>query len=79
LLIAFRHIRLRRVAAHREWMLRAVGILLGVAATRPVMAVFFASASRTHLRPEDFFGYAMWIGFTATTVAAEAYVRWTRT
>ena len=31
----------------REWMTRAVGILLGIATTRPVMGVFFANSSRT--------------------------------
>jgi hypothetical protein len=45
-------------------MTRAVGILLGVATTRPVMEVFFATSSRTHLSPNQFFGIAFWIGFS---------------
>jgi hypothetical protein len=48
----------------REWMTRAVGILLGIATTRPVMGVFFATSSRTHLGPSQFFGIAFWIGFS---------------
>ena len=78
LLTAWWHIRHRNVAGHREWMLRAVGIVLGIATARPVMGVFFATSSLTHLAPSQFFGVAMWIGFTSTLVAAEWYVRHTR-
>lgn len=60
---------------HRIWMTRAVAVLLGIATTRPVMGVFFATARLTHLRPEQFFGIAFWIGFTATFAAGEIYVR----
>jgi hypothetical protein len=72
------HIRNRRTSLHREWMLRAIGIALGVATTRPVIGVFFATSPLTGLTPPQFFGAAMWIGFTWTALAAEAYVRWTR-
>ena len=40
----------------RQWMTRAVAVLLGIATTRPVMGVFFATSSRTHLGPGQFFG-----------------------
>jgi hypothetical protein len=60
---------------HRRWMIRAVAVLLGIATTRPVMAIFFATASVTHLQPQQFFGTAFWIGFTATYIAGEAYLR----
>lgn len=63
---------------HREWMIRMFGISLGVAAVRPVMAVFFATASFTHLTPHDFFGIAFWIGFTLTLIAAESWINYTR-
>ena len=33
----------------RRWQLRAIAILLGIATTRPVMGVFFATARLTHL------------------------------
>ena len=59
----------------REWMTRAVGILLGIATTRPVMAVFFATSSRTHLGPEQFFGIAFWIGFSVNAGAAELWLQ----
>jgi len=58
------------------WMTRAIAVLLGIAATRPVMGVFFATASRTHLTPHQFFGIAFWIGFTSTFLAGELYIRY---
>jgi hypothetical protein len=61
-------------ARYREWMMRAISVLLGIATTRPVMGVFFATAQLTHLEPHQFFGIAFWIGFTATYLAGEAYL-----
>ena len=76
--IAWWNIKHRDVTRHREWMLRAIGIALGIATTRPVMGVFFASSPLTGLKPTEFFGVAMWIGFTSTVLAAEVYIRCTR-
>jgi uncharacterized membrane protein len=78
LVTAWWHIRRGDVTRHREWMLRAIGIVLGIATTRPVMAIFFATSTMTTLRPSQFFGMAMWIGFTSTVLAAEWYIRSTR-
>ena len=69
------HIRHKRIAQHREWMLRAFGIGLGVATTRPIVGAFFAARS---LAPKEFFGIAFWIGFTITAVAAETWINVTR-
>jgi uncharacterized membrane protein len=78
LVTAWWQIRRGDVTRHREWMLRAIGIVLGIATTRPVMAIFFATSAITSLRPFQFFGVAMWIGFTSTVLAAEWYIRSTR-
>lgn len=78
LVTAWSQIRRGHVTQHREWMLRAIGIVLGIATTRPVMAIFFATSRMTRLRPSQFFGMAMWIGFTSTVLAAEWYIRSTR-
>jgi hypothetical protein len=78
LLIAWRHIRRGDVMRHREWILRAIAIVLGIATTRPVVAVFFATSPLTQLSPSQFFGAAFWIGFTSTALAGEWYVRSTR-
>jgi hypothetical protein len=58
-----------------RWTLRAVGILLGIATTRPVMGVFFATSRLTHLEPSQFFGIAFWIGFSINTIAIELWLR----
>lgn len=62
-------------ALHRTWMMRGIAVLLGIATTRPVMGIFFATEPLTHLQPQQFFGTAFWIGFTVTYLAGEAYLR----
>jgi putative flippase GtrA len=59
----------------QRWMLRAIAILLGIATTRPVMGVFFATSPLTHLTPAQFFGIAFWIGFSLNTVVMEFWLR----
>lgn len=76
---AWWHIRSGRVEKHREWATRMTAIALGVATTRPVMGVFFATSRLTGLTPHQFFGMAMWIGFLSTWLAGEAWIRQTRT
>ncbi len=59
----------------RRWMLRAIVVLLGIATTRPVMGIFFATSPLTHLTPNQFFGIAFWIGFSINTLAVEIWLR----
>ena len=59
----------------RPWMLRAIVVLLGIATTRPVMGVFFATSRLTHLTPHQFFGIAFWIGFSINVLVFEIWVR----
>ena len=59
----------------QRWMLRAIAILLGIATTRPVMGIFFATAPITHLTPQQFFGIAFWIGFSINTAIIELWLR----
>ncbi len=72
---AYLYIRRKEVARHREWMIRAYGVGLGVATTRPIVGMFFAFR---RLTPHEFFGIAFWLGFTTTFLAAEAWVEYTR-
>jgi hypothetical protein len=58
-----------------RWMTRAIAVLLGIATTRPVMGVFFATSRLTHLTSQQFFGIAFWIGFSINTVIAEFWLR----
>jgi uncharacterized membrane protein len=75
LIRAYLFIRRKEVARHREWMIRAYGVGLGVATTRPIVGVFFAFRGLT---PREFFGIAFWLGFTTTFLAAEAWIDYTR-
>lgn len=59
----------------RRWLIRAVGLLLGIATTRPVMGVFFATSELTHLGPRQFFGVAFWIGFSINWIVVESWLR----
>jgi hypothetical protein len=59
----------------RQWLSRAIGILLGIATTRPVMGIFFATSRLTHLEPRQFFGIAFWIGFSINTIGVELWLR----
>jgi len=58
-----------------RWLTRAIAILLGIATTRPVMGIFFATSRGTHLSPEQFFGIAFWIGFSINTLIIELWLR----
>jgi hypothetical protein len=62
-------------ALRRRWLMRGVAVLLGIATTRPVMALFFATSRATHLGPQEFFGIAFWIGFSINWIAAECWLR----
>ncbi len=75
LIKAYRHIRRKEVAQHREWMIRAFAISLGVATTRPIVGMFFAFRK---VSPHEFFGIAFWLGFTITFFAGEAWIDYTR-
>jgi uncharacterized membrane protein len=75
---AYLAIRNRKVALHREWMIRAFAIGLAVAFVRPIVGIFFATSRLTHLTPHDFFGIAFWLGFSIQTIAAEIWINYTR-
>ena len=58
-----------------RWLSRAIWVLLGIATTRPVMAIFFATSRISGWRPEQFFGIAFWVGFSINTVGVELWLR----
>ena len=78
LIKGFLHIRRRQITQHRQWMIRAFAIGLAVTTTRPIMGIFFATSPLTGLTAEDFFGTALWIGFTLHLIAAEVWINHTR-
>lgn len=72
----FRAWRLRHdPVLHLQWITRAIAVLLGIATTRPVMGIFFATSRVTHLSPHQFFGVAFWIGFSINTLVIEFWLR----
>ncbi len=64
-----------RLTQKRRWLMRAVVILLGIATTRPVMGLFFATSHLTHLGPRQFFGIAFWIGFSINWMVIEIWLK----
>lgn len=62
-------------ALMRRWLMRAIAVLLGIATTRPVMGLFFATSNATHLAPQNFFGIAFWIGFSINWIIVESWFR----
>jgi hypothetical protein len=75
LLRAYWHRQRGEAILKRRWMLRAIAVLLGIATTRPVMGIFFATSPLTHLAPSQFFGIAFWIGFSINTFVIELWLR----
>ena len=67
--------RSREPGLSLQWLTRAIAVLLGIATTRPVMGIFFATSRFTHLSPKQFFGIAFWIGFSINTVIVELWLR----
>lgn len=78
LIKGFLSIRRGQVAVHREWMIRGFAVGLAVTTVRPIVGVFFATRSLTHLTPHEFFGTAFWLGFTISFIAAEIWINYTR-
>jgi uncharacterized membrane protein YsdA (DUF1294 family) len=75
LIRAFRYRQDKNQPRERRWLLRAIAVLLGIATTRPVMGVFFATSPLTHLTPTQFFGIAFWIGFSINALIFELWLR----
>jgi uncharacterized membrane protein len=75
---AFVLIRQRKIDLHREWMIRAFAIGMAVTTTRPIVGIFFATSRFTGLTPQEFFGTALWIGFTLHLILAEVWINRTR-
>jgi hypothetical protein len=62
------------VVEERRWTLRSAATVLGIATTRPVMGVFFATSRLTHWTPQQFFGPAFWIGFAINVIVMELWL-----
>ena len=76
--LAFLHIRAGDVAEHREWMLRAVGAALGIAATRVVGLPLDWTLAPRGVEPRVIFVLALWLGWGMTVAMTEWWIRATR-
>jgi uncharacterized membrane protein len=75
---AFVAIRRRDVARHREWMIRAFAIAIGISTVRVVAAVFDVALTPAGVGPSDIFVLSLWIGWGITLGAGELWIRYTR-
>lgn len=71
-------IRSRQVARHREWMIRAFALALAISTVRIVGAVLDLTLTPAGLAPGPAFVVAIWTGWVITLVAAELWIRYTR-
>jgi uncharacterized membrane protein YozB (DUF420 family) len=75
LAIAVVRIRQRRVAAHREWMIRAFALGVAVVTMRPMIGLLTGVAE---LPFGQALGLAFWLAFTLHLALAELWVQVTR-
>lgn len=71
-------IRRGDVARHREWMIRAFSVVVGITAIRVVGMVLDVALTPAGVGPADVFVLSLWTGWTLTLAAAEAWIRYTR-
>ena len=75
LLRAFWCVRNRKIAQHREWMIRAFALALGVGAQRIILGILIASTDYTLV---DAFGPGLWMGFGFNLILAEVWINVSR-
>jgi hypothetical protein len=71
-------IRRRDLATHREWMIRAFAIALGISTVRLLGAVFDLALTPAGVSPAGVFLVSIWLGWLVTLGAAELWIRRTR-
>ncbi|MBC8021979.1 MAG: DUF2306 domain-containing protein [Burkholderiales bacterium] len=70
-------IRARRIALHREWMIRMFAIAVGISVIRVVGMAGVVVFGSQHLSA-DSFALSLWIGWLLTMAVAELYILGTR-
>jgi uncharacterized membrane protein len=76
--LAVSAIRRGDAARHREWMIRAFAVAVGIATVRVVGMVVDLALTPAGVGPADVFVLSLWSGWTVTLLAAEAWIRYTR-
>lgn len=75
ILRAFQCARGKNIAEHREWMIRAFALGLGVGVQRLLIATFLVT---TNYGFDQIFGPALWLGFSINLLVAEVWINVTR-
>jgi uncharacterized protein (TIGR02246 family) len=75
---AYFAIRGREVKLHREWMIRAVAVVLGVPMVRVVGAFLDVALTPWGVAPADLFVLSLWTGWGLALLAGELWIRRTR-
>ena len=75
---AFLAIRMGQVALHREWMIRAFAIALGISTVRLVTPIFLIILSPFGVGERELFALSFWSGWLITLGAAELWIRYSR-
>jgi uncharacterized membrane protein len=75
---AFVAIRNRRIALHREWMIRAFAIAIGISTVRVFGMAFDVLLTPLGVPPPGVFVLALWTGWTVTLAVGELWIRYTR-
>ena len=75
LTVAYLAIRRGDVTHHREWMIRAFAVALGISTVRVVGFVFDFVLTPAGLRPPVIFVLSIWTGWFITVAAAELWIR----
>lgn len=71
-------IRRRDPARHREWMIRAFAVALGISTVRLLGGIFDLALAPAGVGPSAIFVLALWTGWLSTVAAAELWIRGTR-
>jgi uncharacterized membrane protein len=75
---AFVAIRSGRIALHREWMIRAFAIAIGISTVRVFGMAFDVLLTPAGIPPASVFVLSLWTGWTFTLAVAELWIRYTR-
>jgi hypothetical protein len=75
---AFRAIRRRDPVRHREWMLRAFGVMVAVPATRVMGAILDVAFAPTGISSASLFVVDLWITWPLVIGTTEWWIRYTR-
>jgi hypothetical protein len=78
--LAFWHIRNKRVVQHREWIIRHVSVGMGIALMRPVISIGLLSGALegSVAGAKQFFPHLFWLCFVLSVATGEIWINLTR-